>query len=128
MIASALNPKSIWGLFRSGFSTLRGALVMPLMIRGQRKGLIKFGLISAVKAAAGKAVAGQVTDTLKGSSLIAGYRAGSAGAPAVDDTTPVEPAAASTPTTLETTEAPAAVAEAEVAEAGAAEAAAVAEA
>ena len=37
------------GLTRSGFTTLRGALVMPLMTRGYKRGLIKFGLITAVK-------------------------------------------------------------------------------
>jgi len=39
------------GLARSGFTTLRGALVMPLMTRGYKRGLIKFGLVTAVKPA-----------------------------------------------------------------------------
>jgi|TARA_B110001469_G_C9328707_1_gene175478 hypothetical protein len=37
------------GLTRSGFTTLRGALVMPLMTRGYKRGLIKFGLVTAAK-------------------------------------------------------------------------------
>ena len=37
------------GLSRSGLTTLRGALVMPLMSFGYRMGLIKFGLITATK-------------------------------------------------------------------------------
>jgi len=49
VIASALNPRHLIGLLRAGLVTLRGALVMPLMILGQRKGTIKFGLISATK-------------------------------------------------------------------------------
>ena len=39
------------GLTRSGFTTLRGALVMPLMKTGLIKGTIKFNLITAVKPA-----------------------------------------------------------------------------
>jgi tocopherol O-methyltransferase len=50
VILSALRPRALWGLLRSGFSTLRGALVMPLMIRGQKKGIIKFALVTATKA------------------------------------------------------------------------------
>jgi len=49
VIRSALRPSSILGLLRSGASTIRGALVMPLMIRGYKKGTIKFGLVTAVK-------------------------------------------------------------------------------
>jgi hypothetical protein len=44
VITSALRPRALWGLLRSGWSTLRGAVVMPLMIRGQRRGVIKFAL------------------------------------------------------------------------------------
>jgi len=32
-------------------TTLRGALVMPLMTRGYKRGLIKFGLVTAAKPA-----------------------------------------------------------------------------
>ena len=49
VIFSALRPRNLWGLLRSGFKTIRGALVMPLMIRGQRKGTIKFALTAARK-------------------------------------------------------------------------------
>lgn len=49
VIKSSLNPKSIIGLLKSGFSTQRGAYAMFLMLRGFNKGLIKFGLITAVK-------------------------------------------------------------------------------
>jgi tocopherol O-methyltransferase len=52
VIASALRPRNLVGLLRSGLRTLRGALVMPLMIRGQKKGLIKFSLIRMSKPAA----------------------------------------------------------------------------
>ena len=49
VIASALRPRNLIGLLRSGARTLRGALVMPLMIRGQKKGLIKFSVIRMSK-------------------------------------------------------------------------------
>ena len=50
IIRSRGFPRSA-GLARSGFTTLRGALVMPLMTRGYKRGLIKFGLVTAVKPA-----------------------------------------------------------------------------
>ena len=49
VIKSSLSFKSIWGLLRSGFSTQRGAYAMFLMLRGFKKGLIKFGLITCKK-------------------------------------------------------------------------------
>ena len=49
VILSSLRPRAFIGMLRSGLSTLRGALVMPLMIRGQKKGLIKFALITMEK-------------------------------------------------------------------------------
>jgi tocopherol O-methyltransferase len=49
VIKSSLNPKSLWGLLRSGFSTQRGAYAMFLMLRGFNKGLIKFGLLTCTK-------------------------------------------------------------------------------
>jgi len=49
VIMSSLRPRALWGLLRSGASTLRGALVMPLMIRGQKRGVIKFALVTATK-------------------------------------------------------------------------------
>lgn len=49
VIRSSLNPKSVWGLIKSGFSTQRGAYAMFLMLRGFNKGLIKFGLLTCTK-------------------------------------------------------------------------------
>lgn len=49
VIKSSLNVKSVLGLLKSGFSTQRGAYAMFLMLRGFNKGLIKFGLITAMK-------------------------------------------------------------------------------
>ena len=51
VIASAFTWRGFTGLFQSGLTTLRGALVMPLMSVGYRLGLIKFGLITAAKPA-----------------------------------------------------------------------------
>lgn len=51
VIKSSLNPKSVWGLLKSGFTTQRGAYAMLLMLRGFDQGLIKFGLITATKPA-----------------------------------------------------------------------------
>ena len=49
VIKSSLNPRSIFGVLKSGFSTLRGAYAMLLMLRGFDKGIIKFGLITCTK-------------------------------------------------------------------------------
>lgn len=49
VIKSSLNLRSMIGLMRSGFSTLRGAYAMFLMLKGFRMGLIKFALITATK-------------------------------------------------------------------------------
>jgi tocopherol O-methyltransferase len=49
VIRSSLSLKSLWGLLKAGFSTQRGAVAMLLMLRGYRKGLIKFGLITCTK-------------------------------------------------------------------------------
>ena len=49
MIASAFTWRGFTGLLRAGLTTLRGALVMPLMSLGYKLGLIKFGLITATK-------------------------------------------------------------------------------
>ena len=52
-IASALRPRALWGLLRYGLTAIfKGALVMPLMIRGQKRGTIKFALRTATKPAA----------------------------------------------------------------------------
>jgi len=49
VIKSSLNLKSLVGLLKSGFSTIRGAYAMLLMLRGFKKGLIKFGLVTCTK-------------------------------------------------------------------------------
>jgi tocopherol O-methyltransferase len=49
VIQSALSAKGVSGLLRAGWTTIKGALVMPLMARGLSTGLIKFNLITAVK-------------------------------------------------------------------------------
>lgn len=49
VIKSSLNLKSMLGLLKSGFSTIRGAYAMLLMLRGFNSGVIKFGLISCRK-------------------------------------------------------------------------------
>lgn len=49
VIKSSLNPRSVVGLLKSGFSTIRGAYAMLLMLRGFNTGLIKFGLITCTK-------------------------------------------------------------------------------
>lgn len=49
VIKSSLNLKSVVGLFKSGFSTIRGAWAMLLMLKGYKMGLIKFGLITCTK-------------------------------------------------------------------------------
>lgn len=46
VIKSALTWKGITSLLRSGWKTIRGALVMPLMIKGYKSGLIKFAIIT----------------------------------------------------------------------------------
>lgn len=49
VIKSSLNWRSLVGLLKAGFTTQRGAVAMLLMLRGYRKGLIKFGLITCTK-------------------------------------------------------------------------------
>jgi tocopherol O-methyltransferase len=52
VIDTALTPRGVFGLLnslRAGLGTIRGALVMPLMQRGLRRGLIKFNLLTATK-------------------------------------------------------------------------------
>ncbi|VFQ73747.1 unnamed protein product [Cuscuta campestris] len=46
VIKSALSWKGITSLLRSGWKTIRGAMAMPLMIEGYKKGLIKFTIIT----------------------------------------------------------------------------------
>ncbi|MEB3179394.1 MAG: methyltransferase domain-containing protein, partial [Nostocaceae cyanobacterium] len=49
VIDSAFNPQAIFGLLRSGWSTIRGALSLGLMSRGYQRGLIRFGLLCGNK-------------------------------------------------------------------------------
>lgn len=49
VIKTALTVGGISGLFKAGWSTIKGALVMPLMAEGFRRGLVKFNLITATK-------------------------------------------------------------------------------
>eukprot|EP00798_Chlamydomonas_sp_ICE-L_P008462 gene8462-4905_t len=46
VIDSALTGEGIQGLFKAGWTTIKGALVMPLMAQGFSMGLIKFNLIT----------------------------------------------------------------------------------
>ena len=48
-IRSSLNLKSLAGLARSGFLTIRGEYAMLLMFKGFDTGLIKFGCIACTK-------------------------------------------------------------------------------
>ncbi|XP_020589748.1 probable tocopherol O-methyltransferase, chloroplastic [Phalaenopsis equestris] len=49
VIQSALTWRGLTSLLRSGWRTIKGALVMPLMIEGYKKGLIKFTIITCQK-------------------------------------------------------------------------------
>jgi tocopherol O-methyltransferase len=49
VIKSALSVKGVVGLLGAGWTTIKGALVMPLMAQGLKIGLIKFALITGVK-------------------------------------------------------------------------------
>ena len=49
VIGTALTPQGLTGVLRAGPKTLQGALVMPLMQLGYRRGVIKFGVITARK-------------------------------------------------------------------------------
>lgn len=51
VIKSALSIQGIRGLLGAGWKTLKGALVMPLMARGLKNGLVKFVLITGTKRA-----------------------------------------------------------------------------
>mmetsp|Transcript_20355 Transcript_20355/g.51570 ORF Transcript_20355/g.51570 Transcript_20355/m.51570 type:complete len:350 (-) Transcript_20355:357-1406(-) len=50
VIQTALTPRGMAGLLQAGWTTIKGALVMPLMAQGFQMGTIKFELITAVKA------------------------------------------------------------------------------
>lgn len=49
VIKSALTWKGLTSLLTTGWKTIRGAMVMPLMIQGYKKGLIKFTIITCRK-------------------------------------------------------------------------------
>lgn len=49
VIKSALSWNGLTSLLQSGWKTIRGALVMPLMIEGFQKGVIKFSIITCKK-------------------------------------------------------------------------------
>lgn len=49
VIKSALTPRGVLGLLQAGWTTIKGALVMPLMSQGYREGVIKFVLITGRK-------------------------------------------------------------------------------
>jgi len=49
VIRSALRPKSIIGVIHAGWPTIRGAFAMRLMVKGQKTGLIQYGILSGVK-------------------------------------------------------------------------------
>lgn len=51
VIQMALTSGGIMGLLQAGWTTIKGALVMPLMAQGFRMGLIKFNIITARKPA-----------------------------------------------------------------------------
>ncbi|XP_073149305.1 gamma-tocopherol methyltransferase, chloroplastic-like isoform X2 [Henckelia pumila] len=51
VIRSALTWRGITSLLRSGWKTIKGALAMPLMVEGYKKGLVKFVIITCRKPA-----------------------------------------------------------------------------
>ncbi|MEQ9621458.1 methyltransferase domain-containing protein [Coleofasciculus chthonoplastes] len=52
VIDSAFEPQALIGLLRSGWGTVQAALSLGLMSRGYRRGLIRFGVLSAQKPSA----------------------------------------------------------------------------
>lgn len=49
VMGSALNPTTILGILTSGWATIQGALVLPLMAQGYQQGLIRYGLLTGTK-------------------------------------------------------------------------------
>ncbi|KAL1202538.1 Tocopherol O-methyltransferase [Cardamine amara subsp. amara] len=49
VIRTALTWNGLWSLLLSGMKSIKGALTMPLMIKGYKKGVIKFGIITCQK-------------------------------------------------------------------------------
>ena len=52
VIDSAFEPQALIGLLKSGWGTVQAALSLGLMSRGYRRGLIRFGVLSAQKPSA----------------------------------------------------------------------------
>lgn len=52
VIKSALTTEGVLGLLKAGWTTIKGALVMPLMAQGFRMGLVKFVLVTGTKSQA----------------------------------------------------------------------------
>ena len=55
VLASALRPAVLLGIVTNGWSTLSGALAVPLMVEGYRTGLIRYGLLCGRKLGDSKA-------------------------------------------------------------------------
>jgi tocopherol O-methyltransferase len=49
VILSAISPRSIIGLVRSGWQTIEAAMSLRLMSNGYRSGLVRFGVVFAIK-------------------------------------------------------------------------------
>lgn len=49
VIASALNPATIFQILGAGWQTLQGAFALQLMSAGYRQGLVRYGLLRATK-------------------------------------------------------------------------------
>lgn len=94
VIASAFTWRGFTGLFRSGLTTLRGALVMPLMSLGYKLGLIKFGLITATKPIAAAVKVAATAAITTGLPAAAKAKAKPASRPSTPKPAAPEPAAA----------------------------------
>jgi tocopherol O-methyltransferase len=49
VIDSAVTPSAIFGLLRSGWTTIQAALSLGLMQRGYRRGLVRFGVLCGIR-------------------------------------------------------------------------------
>ncbi len=49
VIDSAITPQAVIGLFKAGWKTIEAAISLKLMSSGYQRGLIRFGLIAAIK-------------------------------------------------------------------------------
>ncbi len=50
VLRSALSPRNLKRLIRTGWPVLKSALSVPLMIQGYKSGLLRFGLLKGIKA------------------------------------------------------------------------------